>query len=592
MKNSWIKIKLALQTPFQKIRNRFLAAMILLAVPPLFILGYISFDISKETLMATNTQNNQDQLRTSSEVADLLYRNILNMNESIVLNNGVRDSLRNARDVASSDRYTIRDEIVRQLQRMMNSNFISSRYVDSVCLIDLEFEPYCLGRSDNLGIYEQKDKRAIIEQTKWYKDVVKAQGKVRFLPDNVFGDSAKTFSTLKLFRNSDDLNGAPTGILVVNVSRAIFSAIFADNRAGGGEFIALDASEGDIRVIHPPGSAEVAKSLTGKLPDIYKRLEDQGFLIVNYKNETTGWMFLNVIQAKELLKESTKIGTATAVIASFIAAIAIIFSFFISGSITQPLLKLKKMMIDWTKGRRDFAEPFGQDEVGVIGETFKRMASENEELNERLIHTELKEREAELRALQAQIKPHFLYNTLDSIYWMATLKNNHEVAQMAISLSESFKLSLNKGNEMIPVYKELKHIEHYLTIQNIRYNNRFEYIQDVDSAIMGMEMLKLIIQPLVENAIYHGLEPKVGAGKIMLHGKVKDGWITFVVEDDGVGIADMAAIEQGFGLRNVKERLKMYYGESSTFRITSEVGGGTRVEFRFYFQPKEVNDHA
>lgn len=252
MKNSWIKIKLALQTPFQKIRNRFLAAMILLAVPPLFILGYISFDISKETLMATNTQNNQDQLRTSSEVADLLYRNILNMNESIVLNNGVRDSLRNARDVASSDRYTIRDEIVRQLQRMMNSNFISSRYVDSVCLIDLEFEPYCLGRSDNLGIYEQKDKRAIIEQTKWYKDVVKAQGKVRFLPDNVFGDSAKTFSTLKLFRNSDDLNGAPTGILVVNVSRAIFSAIFADNRAGGGEFIALDASEGDIRVIHPP----------------------------------------------------------------------------------------------------------------------------------------------------------------------------------------------------------------------------------------------------------------------------------------------------------------------------------------------------
>ncbi len=122
-------------------------------------------------------------------------------------------------------------------------------------------------------------------------------------------------------------------------------------------------------------------------------------------------------------------------------------------------------------------ESFEEDEVGVIGETFKRITSENVQLNERLIHSQLKEREAELRTLQAQIKPHFLYNTLDSIYWMAVIQNNEDIAKMAVSLSESFKLSLNKGKETIPVFKELQHIEHYMTIQNLRYNERFQYIR-------------------------------------------------------------------------------------------------------------------
>ncbi|MGO4376440.1 sensor histidine kinase, partial [Paenibacillus sp. MCAF20] len=144
---------------------------------------------------------------------------------------------------------------------------------------------------------------------------------------------------------------------------------------------------------------------------------DQGYLSVNYENETTGWIFIHVIAMQDLLKESNKIGWATALIASVIGFIALVISFIISGSITKPLLQLKKMMVKWTTGTRDFDETFEEDEVGAIGESFKRMSSVNEELSERLLHSELKERDAELRALQAQIKPHFLYNTLDSIYW-------------------------------------------------------------------------------------------------------------------------------------------------------------------------------
>lgn len=570
-----------IQFRFQKIRSRFFAAMILLSVPPLALLGYISFNIAKDTLMETNKQTTQDHLRTSSEVADLMFRNVINLNRSVILNEVIRDDLRASQNPTHEEQSLIKDRTMDQLQKMINSNFLDSRFVDSICLYDLRFEAYCLGRSDDAGIYEGVDKSQKIEQSNWYQKATKRQGGVVFFSSNVLGDKSNTFTTVKLFRDSETDNGEPIGLLVINISKSIFDSIFTRNIHYSGEFLAIDSSDEHVEVIYPKQSQIMQHLTEDNLEATYRRLQEQGYLSVKYENETTGWIFIHLIAMQDLLKESNKIGWATAVIASIIGFVALVFSFIISGSITKPLLQLKKMMVKWTTGTRDFDETFEQDEVGAIGESFKRMTSVNEELSEKLLHSELKERDAELRALQAQIKPHFLYNTLDSIYWMATLQNNHEVAQMAVSLSESFKLSLNKGKETIPLYKELKHVEHYMTIQNIRYNNRFRYMEDVDPAIMGMEILKLLLQPLVENAIYHGLEPKVGEGTIRLTGRKEGDFLLFTVEDDGVGIEDMAKTEQGYGLRNVKERITLFYGESSSFRIISEINAGTKIEIRF-----------
>lgn len=164
---------------------------------------------------------------------------------------------------------------------------------------------------------------------------------------------------------------------------------------------------------------------------------------------------------------------------------------------------------------------------------------------------------------------------------------------MAVSLSESFKLSLNKGKETILVYNELKHIEHYLNIQNIRFNNRFHYIEEVEESIKGLEMMKLLLQPLVENAIYHGLEPKVGEGTIRLTGGTDGPYLIFTVEDDGVGMADIAQTEQGYGMRNVKERLLLSYGQGSSLSVWSREGEGTRVTLRFNPSnlPKKTDTH-
>ncbi|WP_373232355.1 histidine kinase [Cohnella sp.] len=577
---------------FQRIRSRVLLGMIVISVPALFLLGYVSFNTAKDTLMETNTRTNQDHLKTSSEVAELLFQNIENLNQAIVFDEGTRDELRLSNQISDRGLYDLPQKIRSRMQRVMNNNFIDSSYVDSVCLLNLNMEAYCLGRSDDAGKYEGSDKLAVIPSEEWYRTASDAQGRVVFLGSNVLENNPNSFSSVKLFRDAVNLEGKPIGMLIVNISSSIFDRIFIGAKSYGGTYLAIDSSVTPVRIIYP-GQSELTPTLEqGDLTSIFAQLENQGYLNSKYVNETTEWTFLHAIKANMLLRQSNQIGVFTATIAFLIALGAILLSYFISGGITRPLLKLKKMMVDWTKGAREFDEISGKDEVSVIGSTFRRMAFENDELNHRLIESKLKEREAELRVLQAQINPHFLYNTLDSIYWMAMLQKHKNIAQMAISLSKSFKLSLNNGRETILVYKEFMHIEHYLTIQNIRYNERFTFHQNVDDSIMRIEMLKLLLQPLVENAITHGLEPQIGEGTVSLTGKRDGEFLVFVVEDDGVGMEDLSVIEKGFGMRNVKERLTLYYGPSSSFDIMSEKGKGTKVTLRFRPYEKEWQPDA
>lgn len=572
---------------FRRVRSRILAAIILLSLPLIILLGFISIKITNNALIAVNEKSNKDQLRTSSEVADMLFRNINNLHWTLVNNKDIRDELR-----SNGENTEVRPDIqtlrtTTRLQRLVSSSYADTRFVKSICVLDLKFRIYCSGRSDDAGIYEGEDKVDRIKETQWYINAYKNKGKIEYLPSDLFGESDDAFSTVKLFRDADTKNGDPIGILIINVSKSIFDKIFNSNGSQYGAYMALDRVEEKTMSVYnnsidlPLGS--------GGVEEVLGQLEKQGYFINSFYNQTSKWTLVHLVQKKELLGEARNIRWVTTFIAAAFALFAIGVSYIISGTITRPLLQVKKMMLDWTMGTREFPEVFAEDEVGVIGNTFRRIAVENDELNKKLVHSELKEKEAELRVLQSQIKPHFLYNTLDTMYWMAYLEKNYKVADMAISLSESFKLSLNKGKETLPVYKELQHIEHYLKIQNIRFSDRFSYIEDVDDAILSMEMLKLLLQPIVENSIYHGLERKIGTGTIKLTGRKEGQYLIFTVEDDGIGMEDLSQIDKGYGLRNVKERLQLYYGADSSMEVWSQKGVGTSVTLKFNPMPPKEN---
>lgn len=573
----WLRKVLLLIRP-RMIRNRFLLAMIMLSVPPLMVLGYFSFTIVKDTLVENHIQKNEYHLKTTSEVADLFFRNVTNMHRLILANNDLRSEVI-ASGLTDNPDAAINIRTANRLQNVAVSNLIDTSHVQSICLFDLKFRSVCYG-SGLPRINDTEDMRGKIASSDWYRKTLQAEGKEVFFSYDVLQMELgnNSFSSVKLLR--DPSGYQPIGLLVINLKKTMFKQVI--NEGGDSDFVVLEASNSPMNVIYHQGPGLFEDfSIYPNQDAALQHIQENGYLFSQYINKTTGWTFLHIMEESTLLKDSERIGTATVWIIVFIAFVALLFSLYISGSITRPLLQLKRMMMDWAKGSQFIDVAFEDDEVGAIGKTFKQIASENQMLNERLLHSKLREREAELRSLESQIKPHFLYNTLDSIYWMAVLHEVDDIAQMADSLSESFKLSLNKGKETIPVYKELKHIEHYLVIQNLRYNHRFQYVCQVDPELMEMEMLKLLLQPLVENAIYHGLEPKGGEGTISLKGTLEAGYATFTVEDNGVGISDVSVIEQGYGMGNVRERLMLYYGPCSSFSIHSEPGQGTTVTLRF-----------
>ncbi|WP_436235245.1 sensor histidine kinase [Paenibacillus sp. LjRoot153] len=555
--------------------------MITLSVMPLCVLGFVSFNIAKDTLVQNHEQTNENHLRTASEVADLLLRNVINMNRVVLSDNQLREQLiESGRNGAAS---TIGVRTVQRLEHIVLSNLVDSQYFDSVCLFDREFHSTCYGRSESAGLYGTNQTRMNISKTEWYDPVIRARGKEVFFSYNVLDPytSKESFSSVKLLRDPDNLESEPIGLLVTNIKKSMFQTVI--HESDNSSFLVMNPIASSSSSMVYANKIDVLKevSIEDGMENLVQNLEQTGYLITRYTNQTTGWTFMHIIEAKELLKQSNRIGVATAIISAIIAFISLLFAFWIARSITRPLLQLKKMILEWSTGVKNWFGNFEADEVGTIGETFKRMAIENVQLGERLIDSQLKEREAELNTLQAQIKPHFLYNTLDSIYWMAIMHDTPDIALMADSLSESFRLSLNKGKETIPFFKELKHIEHYMTIQNIRFNHRFTYIEHVDPSLMGIDFLKLLLQPLVENAIYHGLEPKIGPGTIRLTAR-REGKdvVIFTVEDDGVGIEDLTLIEQGYGLRNVRERVMLYYGNQSSFTFASQPNEGTKIDIR------------
>ena len=198
-------------------------------------------------------------------------------------------------------------------------------------------------------------------------------------------------------------------------------------------------------------------------------------------------------------------------------------------------------------------------------------------------------RKREFDALQAQINPHFLYNTLDSIVWMVESQRQEEAISMITALASLFRISLSKGKDFIPIKTELQHAAYYLHIQNIRYKNKFSVTTHVDPAIEECTTIKLIIQPLLENAIYHAMEVMDGDGEIVINGYKKEGSVYIEVIDNGLGMtqekvdslltsgAKPGKKGSGIGLKNVHQRLQLYYGAEYGLEIESELDEGTTI---------------
>lgn len=269
----------------------------------------------------------------------------------------------------------------------------------------------------------------------------------------------------------------------------------------------------------------------------------------------------------------------------------------ITQSVTRPINALQKTAERLGRGELEArAELYDLEEINVLARTFNKMSDEIADLMEKTKQEQKNLREAELKLLQAQINPHFLYNTLDSIVWMAEGGNSRQVVEMTTDLSDFFRTVLSGGNDYITIAEEESHIRSYLKIQKIRYEDILDYRIEIDPAIHKQIILKMILQPIVENALYHGIKNKRGGGRIIIRGTAFEGGIQFEVEDNGTGMDEVSlhalrdklqgresrssSGRNSFGMYNVAQRIRMYYGGRSDITVTSEKGIGTCVRIR------------
>lgn len=459
-----------------------------------------------------------------------------------------------------------------------------------------------------------KDYYELISQD-WYKQAKTAGGKSVISSSRVQHVYKNEYNwVVSISRQAENAADGNSGVLLVDLNYNVINDLCKQIHMGNRGYVFLLDPTGDL-IYHPQQQLVYSGLKSEALNQI---LQMQGYRFIKAKSDGTtklytigssryGWKVVGVNYPEELVGDKSKIQFSAMLWGSICLLIALIFSILLSLTLTKPIKKLEGHMKKVEKG--DFNTRYeieGINEIGKLARTFNLMTGKIKELMSQVVQEQEDKRISELKALQAQIHPHFLYNTLDSIIWMAEMGKMGDVVKMTSALSKLLRSTISKGEELIPIRAELAHIEHYLTIQNIRYRNKFAYSIDVDPAILDCKILKIVLQPIVENAIYHGIKNKADAGHILIKGFRTSEGITLQIIDDGVGMDEAklqalaakgrpqphtshaapahslasASATSGLGLQNVNHRIQLNFSDRFGLSFESELDEGTTVTLR------------
>ena len=441
----------------------------------------------------------------------------------------------------------------------------------------------------------------LIEEN-WYTQAVKSPGVVQLFSkpigrniNNIFQYSADNVVSISK-AVIDSKTGQCKGVILIDMKLDIIKNIIESIHPSDMGFIYIVDSKDEI--VYSPVNIIVNRIKnewfrTAQMGVLVKNIEGKSELLFHNNSKYTQWKTVGVFPLDESQKIITLITYTSYGIALLIMAFAIVLAVLFARSIANPITKLQHLMKSAQAGNFDvrFHRKYN-DEIGQLGESYNTMIDKISELINLVQIQEKSKRKAEIQILEAQIKPHFLYNTLDTIQWMAQEHDAQGVVDLVDSLTNMLRIGLSKGNEIITVRMEIKHVESYLMIQKTRYEDKLNFTIQVEEKLMSCRVIKLILQPLVENAIYHGIKEKRGQGQIMIVGQLENDKIHFQVIDNGIGMMPekleqinqllkgdtMQPTEVGYGIFNVNAKIKLNFGNDYGLSFQSVYGQGTTVD--------------
>ena len=477
-----------------------------------------------------------------------------------------------------------------------------------------QFKTILKGRSDirNIGIVRRENESSSLfnngmstrnqnlklDTQHWYADAVGKYDHYNLTSSHVqnviSGERPWVITLSRGIRNYTG-EGDSDGVVFIDLNYSAISELCTQNSVGTKGYVFILDQDGNI-VYHPQQqqlynelqTENISLIMNAKTDVVTAGKGDDEKIYALSHSETTGWTIVGCMNMSELLKNSRKARSIYVLVALGLIAVALVISSEIARNITFPIQKLRDSMKRVQKG--DFSaaeiEVYSDNEIGSLTRSFNVMTHKIQDLMAQNIQEQEQKRKIELKALQSQINPHFLYNTLDSIIWMAEGKKNEEVVLMTASLARLLRQSISIENELVTIGQEVEYVRSYLTIQKMRYKDKLEFEINVDPRITHAQILRLVLQPIVENAIYHGLKYKESKGMLKVHGYELGERIIIDITDDGVGmdeetlkhIYDKHKVNyhsNGVGVYNVQQRLVLYYGKEYGIIYHSEKGKGT-----------------
>lgn len=429
---------------------------------------------------------------------------------------------------------------------------------------------------------------------------------------NIFVDSNhRYYWVISLSRGIEITKKGSTaaGILLVDMNFSGIQQLFSKVNNNGMAYFYLMDQKGEI--IYHPKQNLIFSDLYEENNQVAITYEDgtkeERFnnkeRIINVKTVGyTGWKIVSVIPKENLHENWTKMNLIWITVLGAAILILIYINQSLSTKITEPIRRLEQSVKEMKLEQPECIYVGGSQEIRHLGKTIRSMVEQMKQLMDDMVRQQEEKRKNELDALQSQINPHFLYNTLDSIIWMVESQRYEEAISMVSSLANLFRISLSQGKAIISIEEEFRHAIHYIKIQKVRYKNKFTVAFHLEDEIKDCLTIKLILQPLLENAIYYGMEAMDGDGEILVQGYKKEEEIILEVIDNGMGMPKEKVEHlltdgvyerkhgSGIGLKNVDQRIKLYFGNEYGLIIKSEPDVGTHVTIRLPIK-KEIDHH-
>lgn len=394
--------------------------------------------------------------------------------------------------------------------------------------------------------------------------------------------------------------GEKAGLFFVDLNYSAISDLCNNNSIGNKGYIFVLDAEGNV-IYHPKQQLMYGGLMTEHIEGIMACEKDsltvrdgpERKMYTLSRSDKTGWIVVGAVYTSELLKNNKQAQVLYILAAVILILGVLLISHLLSRVITRPLRQLTESMSMVEKGQFDKANVYVamENEIGSLSKSYNLMTERIHTLMDENVYEQKQKRKSELKALQAQINPHFLYNTLDSIIWMSEAGQNDEVVEMTSALAKLLRQSISNDHEQVELIQEMEYVRNYLTIQKMRYQDKLEYSIEIEPDVRHVEIVKLVLQPIVENAIYHGIKYKGSKGSLQIRAYAEGEDVCIVVEDDGIGMDETVLRtifdeketlkkQSGVGVPNVQKRLKLYYGEEYGITYESRQGEGTKAVIR------------